>query len=129
LEIISEAEISEHLEERLVSRSLADFVEVVVLAAGAQTFLRRAGAHIIASLVTEKHIFELIHAGVGKEQRRIVCGQQWAGAHTCMTVLLKVLEEFFANLVTSHDSVNSKQWAVSRKQKIIARTANCSLLT
>ena len=48
------------------------FVQVVMLAAGAQTLLRRAGAHIIALLQTKEHILELIHAGVGKKQCRII---------------------------------------------------------
>ena len=78
LEVIAEAEIAEHLKKRLMPRRLADFVEVVVLAARAQTFLRRASADIIALLQTKKHILELIHAGVGEKQRRIVRRQQRA---------------------------------------------------
>jgi hypothetical protein len=85
-----------------VPRSLADFVEVVVLAAGAQTFLRRAGAHVIALLVPEKHVFELIHARVGEQQRRIVGGQKGRRAHTRVAVPFEILKEFFANFVSSH---------------------------
>ena len=39
LEIIAEREIAEHLEEGVVARGIADIVEVVVLAAGADAFL------------------------------------------------------------------------------------------
>ena len=39
-EVIAERKIPEHLEESLVTRGLADFIQVVVLATGAQTFLR-----------------------------------------------------------------------------------------
>jgi hypothetical protein len=39
LEIIAEGEIPEHFEERMVARRVADIVEVVVLAAGADAFL------------------------------------------------------------------------------------------
>ena len=42
LEIVAEGEIAEHLEEGVVARGVADIVEVVVLAAGAHAFLRRA---------------------------------------------------------------------------------------
>ena len=40
LEIIAEREIPEHFEEGVVARGVADIVEVVVLAAGADAFLR-----------------------------------------------------------------------------------------
>ena len=50
LEIIAERKIPEHLEKRLMPRGLADLVQVVMLAAGAHAFLRRAGAHVIALL-------------------------------------------------------------------------------
>src|ERR1043166_1321732 len=106
-EVVAEAEIPKHLEEGLVARSLPHLIEIIVLAAGAQTFLRRTGASIIALLVAEKDVLELIHARVREEQRRIVGGQKRAGAHTRMAVPLKVLEEFFANLVTSHKKVSS----------------------
>ena len=40
LEIVAEREIAEHFEEGVVARGVADIVEVVVLAAGADAFLR-----------------------------------------------------------------------------------------
>src|SRR5439155_13485639 len=103
LEVIAEAEIAEHLKKRLMPRRLADFVEVVVLAARAQTFLRRAGAYVVAFLDTEKDVLELVHAGVGEQKRRIIRGQKGARAHAGMAVPLEVLEEFLANFVASHD--------------------------
>ena len=39
LEVIAEAEVAEHLEERMVARGVADVLEVVVLAAGAHAAL------------------------------------------------------------------------------------------
>src|SRR5215468_10059107 len=41
LEVVAEGEVAEHLEKGVVTRGVADIVEVVVLAAGAYTFLRR----------------------------------------------------------------------------------------
>ncbi len=41
LEIVAEGEIPQHLEEGVVARGVADIVEIVVLAAGADAFLRR----------------------------------------------------------------------------------------
>ena len=40
LEVVAEREVTEHLEERVMARGVADIVEVVVLAAGAHAFLR-----------------------------------------------------------------------------------------
>ena len=85
---------------------LANFIKIVMLAAGSQTFLRRAGAHVIAFLESKKDIFELVHAGVGEEQRGIICRQKRAGAHTRMAVPLEVLKKFFANLVTGHSHLS-----------------------
>ena len=65
-EIITERKIAEHFKERLMPSGLSHFVEVIVFTAGAQTLLRRASAHVIALLQTEKHILELIHARVGE---------------------------------------------------------------
>ena len=52
-----------------------DLIEIVVLTAGTYTFLRGDGARVITFFVAEKHVFELIHPGVDKQQRRVVCGQ------------------------------------------------------
>ena len=46
LEIVAEREIPEHLEEGEMAGGVADIVEIVVLAAGADAFLRRDGARI-----------------------------------------------------------------------------------
>ncbi len=42
LEIIAKRKIAEHLEERVMPRRLSYFVEIVVLAAGANALLRRS---------------------------------------------------------------------------------------
>ena len=44
LEIVAEREVAQHLEEGQVPGGVADIVEVVVLAAGADALLRRGGA-------------------------------------------------------------------------------------
>src|SRR5215475_9434431 len=59
-----------------MARRLAHLVQVVVLAAGADALLRRRGALVIALLGAEEDVFELVHPGVGEEQRRIVRREQ-----------------------------------------------------
>ena len=76
LEVVAEAEIAQHLEEGVVPRGVADIVQIVVLAAGADAFLRRGGAHIGPLLLAGEHVLELHHAGVGEHQRRIVARHQ-----------------------------------------------------
>src|ERR1044072_4809636 len=86
-------------------RGLSAFIEFLVLAAGANTLLRRRGARILAPLRTQKDVLKLIHAGVREEQRRIVGGQEWRRAHARVPVLLKIPQKSFANFVTSHHPI------------------------
>src|SRR3546814_20547746 len=79
LEIVAEREVAEHLEEGVVPGGIADIVEVVVLAAGADAFLRGRGAGIGALLLAGEDILELHHAGIGKHQGRVVARPQRRG--------------------------------------------------
>mgnify|MGYP007135545662 CR=1 FL=1 len=45
--------------------------KVIVLAARADALLRGGGPDVITLLMTEEHVFELVHAGVGEQQRRV----------------------------------------------------------
>ena len=91
LEIIAERKIAHHFKKSVVALGEADVFEVVVLAAGAHAFLRRGGAFVIALFQAEKNVLELIHTGIGKEQRGIAVGHERAAAHDAMTV---AFEEF-----------------------------------
>ena len=91
LEVVAEGEVAEHLEEGVVARGLAHFVEVVVFAARADALLGGCGARVGARLLPEEDIFELVHPGVGEQQSRVVGGQKRAGTHACMAVLLEVV--------------------------------------
>ena len=55
-----------------MSKRRADVVEIVMLAADTHTFLRRCCTLEAAPFLTEEDIFELVHTGVGKEQRRVI---------------------------------------------------------
>jgi hypothetical protein len=74
LEVVAEGEIPQHLEEGVVAAGAADVLEVVVLAAGADAFLRRGGAGVVALLLAKEDVLELVHARVGKQQRGVVGG-------------------------------------------------------
>ncbi len=45
----------------------ADIFQVVVLAAGADAFLRGGGAVVVAFFQAEKNVLELVHPGVGEK--------------------------------------------------------------
>ena len=64
-----------------------------MLAARAHRFLRCGGALVIALLMTEKEVLELHHAGVGKEQRRIVARHQRTGGDDGVTLAFVIVEE------------------------------------
>ena len=93
LEIVAEAEIAEHLEEGVVPRGVADIVEIVVLAPGANAFLRCCRTRIIAGFNAGKQVLELHHAGVREHQRGVVSRHQRAGRLDRVTLLFKITKE------------------------------------
>jgi len=99
LEVIAEGEVAEHLEERVMARGAADVFEVIVLAAGAHALLRGRSAVVVARLAPEKDVLELIHPGVREEERRVARRHERRAGHAAVTVLLKVLEKLFADLI------------------------------
>ena len=72
LEIVAEAEIAQHLEERVVIGGAADVVDV----AGAQAFLAGGGPGEFELHLAQKMVLELVHPGRGEQHRRV----SWAPA-------------------------------------------------
>ena len=68
LEVVAEAEVAQHLEERLVERRLADVLDV----AGADALLAGRGA--LEARVAQAHelALELVHPGRREQHRRVV---------------------------------------------------------
>ena len=102
LEVIAEREVAEHLEERVVARGVADVLEIVVLAAGAQAALRRGRALIRTLVLAEEHVLELHHPGVDEQQRGIVRRHERARGHDRVALRAEILEEARADLVRLH---------------------------
>ena len=99
LEIVAEREVAQHFEKRVVTRGVADIVEVVVLAARADAFLRRRGPDIRTLLDACEDILELHHAGVGEHERRIVARHERARRNDRVSGLAEELEEVRSNVV------------------------------
>src|SRR5207245_3097226 len=72
LEVSAERKISEHLEKGLVPPRMSDVVQIVVLAAGADTFLAVCCRGVGTLLASEKHILELINSRIDEKQSRII---------------------------------------------------------
>lgn len=79
---------------------LPHVIEIVVLAAGADALLGVAGAAQAAKLrvrggSAEKHRLELVHSGVGEQQRGVVDGDHGARRPSRVRLRLVVLDESF----------------------------------
>ncbi len=101
-EVVAEGEVAEHFEERVVAAGVADVFEIVVFAAGADAFLRGGGAGVIARFEAQEDLLELVHAGVGEEQRGVVCRHEGRTSNGTMAFAGEIIEKFLANLVTCH---------------------------
>ena len=102
LEIVAEGKIAQHLKESVMAAGVADVVEIVMFAARADALLRGGGAGIIALFLAGEDLFELVHAGVGEEQRRIVGRDQRRAANDAMAIGREEVEERLADLIPCH---------------------------
>jgi hypothetical protein len=93
LEVVAEREVSQHLEERLVARGAAHVLQVIVLAPGAHALLRAGGAREGRLGLAGEEVLELVHPGVGEQQRRIVERDQRRAGRLLMAALGEVVEE------------------------------------
>ena len=93
----AKGEVTEHLEEGQVTAVLADAIDVV----GADALLAGDSADLLHGLLALVVLLKLVHAGVGKQQRRIV-GDEGRRRIELKTALLKEVEELGADLGRSH---------------------------
>ncbi len=117
LEIVAERKVAKHFEERVVASSIADVVQVVVLAPGAHALLRGGGAKVRALLDAGEDVLELDHAGVGEHQGRVVARDERTRRDDLMPVLCEELQEVRSNLVDAaheHDASARFSRALSR---------------
>ena len=98
LEVLAEAEVAHHLEERQVTR-VADVVDVV----GTHALLRGRGADVgwVELLLVEEVGLELHHAGARQKQRRVV-GDERGGRHALASLLLEEGEVLLADFCGGH---------------------------
>ena len=91
LEVVAKTPVAQHLEHSVVVGVVAHLLEVVVFSADAQALLRVGGSRPRALLVTEEDVLELVHAGVGKHQRRVVLDDHGGTRHHMVLFALKIV--------------------------------------
>jgi hypothetical protein len=99
LEIVAEREVAEHLEEGVVARGVADIVEIVMLAARPDAFLRRGGGRIGPGLEAGEDVLERHHSGVDEHQSRVVLGNERRRGDLAVSVRAEIVEERPADVV------------------------------
>ncbi len=103
LEVVTEREVAEHLEEGAVAGGLADLLDVE----GTHALLCRDGPAVGGLLVAHEVGLERHHAGVDEEQRRIVVEQRRAGDHFVI-VAREMLQERVADVRCLHSSFSRR---------------------
>ena len=77
---------------------ISHFIQIVVFSRYTQAFLRIDGAYIGTISFTKKNILELIHAGVGEQQGRVISRNKRIARNNRMLFFLKKGEEFVPDL-------------------------------
>jgi hypothetical protein len=95
---------------------IADVLEIVVLASRAQATLNVRGANVAALIGAEKDILELHHTAVGKQQRRVVGGDQRRRRNDGVPFRREVLEKGAADVVCFHVAL-WLMWGRARSSK------------
>src|SRR5213592_313427 len=81
LEVVTEGEVAEHLEEGVVTGGMADLLQVVVLAARPDALLAGHRARVVAPLEPLEHPLELHHPCVGEQQCGVVRRDERGARH------------------------------------------------
>ena len=97
-EIVSEAEIAQHFEERVVVRRTADIVDVT----RAEAFLAGRGTRELQLDLAQKVRLELIHPGGSEQDRRVPGGDQHVAATASVAFGFEEAQIFFAKFVGFH---------------------------
>src|SRR5437868_7594558 len=100
LEVVAKREITQHLEERMVTVGEPDVLQIVVLAARAHAFLRGRRPRVIALFQPEKHVLELVHPRIREEKSGIVRWNERRRMDLFMTMLDKIVQKLASNLET-----------------------------
>ncbi len=108
LEVVAERPVAQHLEEGVVVGVLADIFQVVVFAAGADALLAVDGTGVVAGAGGEEDVFELVHAGVREQQRRVAVRHDGAGRHERMSVFFhEIVDELLTDCCAGEHDISA----------------------
>ena len=93
LEIVPEAPVAEHFKHGVVVRIMPHFFEVIMFPADSQTFLTVSNSLVFRCAVAEKPVLELVHAGIGEHQCRIVFHDHGCRRDNCVPLGCEKVQE------------------------------------
>ena len=102
LEVVTKAEITQHLKKGVMPGRVTHIIEIVMLSAGTNTTLGSHRAVIGSFVLPQENILKLHHTGVGKQQRGIVMGHQRAAGHDFVPVCSEVIKELLSDVPSFH---------------------------
>jgi hypothetical protein len=117
LEVIAKGEIAEHFKKRVMPGGMPDLFEVVVLAAGAHTFLAGRGATISVGrrFVAEENLLELDHPRVGEKQGGIIPRHERRTGPNGVVLAREVVEEATSDLGGLHGAKSTRGRATTER--------------
>ena len=102
LEVIAEAEVTQHFKEGVVTSGITDVFQVIMLAAGAYALLAADSAGVGALFLAQKAVLELVHPRVSEQQGWVVARNQRAGGYTGVALLFEEAKEGFTDFCAFH---------------------------
>ena len=105
LEIVPKREVAQHLEKRVVPQRRPDVLEVVVFAADPHALLGTRRPHVLAAILAEEHVLELVHPGVREQERGVVAGNQGSARYDAVAVLFEETKESAAKVAGRHPPI------------------------
>ena len=97
-EVVAEAEVAQHFEERMVVGRAADVIDV----ARAEAFLAGRGPREVELAAAEEVVLELVHAGRREQHGRVPAGHQHVAGPANATFGLEERQVFFPQFVAFH---------------------------
>jgi hypothetical protein len=77
----------------MVTGSAAYLLQIVVFSPRPNALLRAACPDIIAFFQAEENVLELVHPGIGEEQRRIIVGNKAGTGDNGMPPVMEILKK------------------------------------
>ena len=93
-----------------MSRGMSHILQIVVLSTDTEAFLRGCSRLVASLLCTEKCFFELYHAGIYKEECRVIGWDEAGAGDNLMTFGLEVRQKAASNFTGFHiDSILERE--------------------